>query len=95
VLGPWYKPVNFGVRRSKNRHAGAPPIENLLVRIHFIIEMIRWTGIAPWEFEFPFCRLNDYSKVDVPGFWYKPVNFESLASKGEEGPPGRGATRTA
>jgi len=29
-------------------------IENLLVRIHFIIEMIRWTGLAPWEFEFPF-----------------------------------------
>ena len=24
-----------------------------LVRIHFIIVMIRWTGLAPWEFEFP------------------------------------------
>jgi len=29
-------------------------IDNLLVRIHFIIEMIRWTGLAPWECEFPF-----------------------------------------
>ena len=29
-------------------------IYNLLVRIHFIIEMIMWTGLAPWEFEFPF-----------------------------------------
>jgi len=29
-------------------------IENLLVRIHFIIEMIWWTGLAPWEFELPF-----------------------------------------
>jgi len=29
-------------------------IENLLVRIRFIIEMIRWTGLAPWGFEFPF-----------------------------------------
>ena len=29
-------------------------IDNLLVRIHFIIKMIRWTGLAPWEFEFPF-----------------------------------------
>ena len=29
-------------------------IENPLVRIHFIIVMIRWTGLAPWEFEFPF-----------------------------------------
>jgi hypothetical protein len=29
-------------------------IENLLVRILLIIEMIRWTGLAPWEFESPF-----------------------------------------
>jgi len=29
-------------------------IDNLLVRIHFIIVMIRWTGLAPWECEFPF-----------------------------------------
>ena len=26
-------------------------IDNLLVRIHFIIVMTRWTGLAPWEFE--------------------------------------------
>ena len=26
--------------------------DNLLVRIHFIIVMIGWTGLAPWEFEF-------------------------------------------
>ena len=29
-------------------------IDNLQVRIHFIIVMIRRTGLAPWEFEFPF-----------------------------------------
>jgi len=29
-------------------------IANLLVRIHFVIVMIRWTGLAPREFEFPF-----------------------------------------
>ena len=29
-------------------------IDNLLVRIIFIIVMIRWTGLAPWEFEPPF-----------------------------------------
>ena len=29
-------------------------IDNLLVRIHFIIVMIRWTGLAPWEFQFSF-----------------------------------------
>jgi len=28
--------------------------EILLVRIHFVIVMIRWTGLAPWEYEFPF-----------------------------------------
>ena len=31
-------------------------IGNLLVRIHFIIVMIGWTGLAPWEFECPFFR---------------------------------------
>ena len=29
-------------------------IDNLLVRIHFIIVMLSWTGLARWEFEFPF-----------------------------------------
>ena len=29
-------------------------IDNLLVRIHVIIKMIKWTGLAPLEFEFPF-----------------------------------------
>jgi len=29
-------------------------IDNLLVRIHFSIVMIRWTGLAQWKFEFPF-----------------------------------------
>ena len=29
-------------------------IDNLLVRIHFIIVMIRWTSLALWVFESPF-----------------------------------------
>ena len=29
-------------------------IDNLLVRIQLIIVMIRWAGLVPWEFEFPF-----------------------------------------
>jgi len=29
-------------------------IDNLLVRIHFPIEIVWWTGLAPWEFKFPF-----------------------------------------
>ena len=33
---------------------GMQAIDNPLVRIHFIIVMIRRTGLAPWEFEFPF-----------------------------------------
>ena len=27
------------------------PGANLLVRDHFIIVMMRWTGLAPWEFD--------------------------------------------
>ena len=29
-------------------------IDNLMVRIHFVIVMMRWTGLAPWGFESPF-----------------------------------------
>ena len=29
-------------------------IDNLLVRNHFIIEVVWWTGLAPWECKFPF-----------------------------------------
>ena len=29
-------------------------IENLLVRVHFTIVMIIWTGLVLWDFEFPF-----------------------------------------
>jgi len=38
-----------GARRAEERR-----IDNLLVRIHFIVDMIWWTGLAPWVFEFPF-----------------------------------------
>ena len=29
-------------------------IDNVLVRIHFMFELIWWTGLAPWEFDFSF-----------------------------------------
>ena len=29
-------------------------IDNLLVRVRYIIVVIPWTGLAPWEFGFPF-----------------------------------------
>ena len=36
-------------------------VHNLLVRIHSIIVMIWWTGLAPWELEFPFgAGVRDY-----------------------------------
>jgi len=46
-------------RDSKLTHLLQAPereffIDNLLVRINFIIVIIRWTGFVPWEFEFPF-----------------------------------------
>jgi len=53
-------------RIARNRHKNSGPhrslptrqreffIDNLLVRILFIIVMVRWTGLAPWELEFPF-----------------------------------------
>ena len=43
--------------RPAERHANPKQreffIDNLPARIHFIIEMIWWTDLAPWEFEFP------------------------------------------
>ena len=44
------------MRRGAVERVGAGEffIGNLLVRIHLIIVMIRWTGLAPWEFEFRF-----------------------------------------
>jgi len=35
-------------------------IDDLLVRIHFIIVMIRWTGLAPWEFGFQWIELPTF-----------------------------------
>ena len=57
---PWYKIGGRSpslVQIEGRSDGGAEKelfIDNLLVRIHFIIVMIRWTGLAPWEFEFPF-----------------------------------------
>ena len=42
---------------SVQRIRGESFIDNLLLRIHLIIVMIRWTGLAPWEFEFPASKL--------------------------------------
>ena len=51
-------------------------IHNLMVRIHFIIVMIRWSGLTPCEFEFPFpgsltstflCRRPSCGHTSRPG----------------------------
>ena len=51
-----YEPSSEPWNRRLSTSSGAAGvfIDNLLVRIHFIIVMIRWTGLAPREFEFPF-----------------------------------------
>ena len=43
-------PTSSSIRTSEREFF----IDNLLIRIHFIIVMIRWTGLAPWDFGFPF-----------------------------------------
>jgi len=44
-------------------------IDNLLIQIHLIIVMIRWTGLAPWEIEFPFsCSLTSAFLVFCSSF---------------------------
>ena len=50
--------------------AGSQPerecfIDNLLVRIHLIAVMSRWTSLAPWEFEFPFSGSLTSTGVEI------------------------------
>ena len=40
-------------------------LDNLLVRIHFIIVMIRRTGLAPWGFEFHFACSLTFTFLDT------------------------------
>ena len=46
-------PAHSGRVRSLGAHREFV-IDNLLVRFRFVVVMIRWTGLASWEFEFPF-----------------------------------------
>ena len=53
------KVVKLTLALPLTRVPGAAPereifSDNLLVRIHLIIVMIWWTGLAPWDSEFPF-----------------------------------------
>ena len=52
--------------------------------MHFVIVMIRWTGLAPWEFEFPFPgsltstflvhTRRRYRNLYKKMFWHKVVH---------------------
>jgi len=44
--------VDGGFERCLGRLLALLPVR--LLRLHERIVMIRWTGLAPWEFEFPF-----------------------------------------
>ena len=49
-------------------------IGNLLVQIHFIIDMTWWTGLAPREFEFPFpgSPVSTFLEGGANGLWNFP-----------------------
>jgi len=58
-------------------------IDKLLARIHFIFAMIRWTGLAPWKFEFP-----------IPGSLTSAFLASLITHKGKSiGPYGRQGRR--
>ena len=54
--------LGVGVIKKRRRATRCAPctrerqsfIDNLLVRIHCMIVVIRWTGLAPWVLAFPF-----------------------------------------
>ena len=54
-------------------------IDNLLVRLHFIIVMIRRTGLAPWEFECPFPDSLAYTFLLVSIHVYRSPMLVSTA----------------
>ena len=51
-------------------------IDNLLIRNHFIIEMIWWTGLAPWEFECPFPGSIIHTFLSWFGVWVSGLGAE-------------------
>ena len=63
--------------------------DNLLVRIHFIIVMIRWIGLAPWEFEVPFpgsLTSTFLERVDVAGGLGLSALVEAVTGSPSTGP---------
>ena len=52
-----------GTARALSSIIGELFINNVLVRNHFIIVMIRWTGLAPWGFPFTGGLMNSLFQV--------------------------------
>jgi len=54
-------------------------IDNLLVRIQLIIVVIRWTGLAPWEFEFSLSggQVPPTGRDDAPDVPRRPLQLDS------------------
>jgi hypothetical protein len=63
-------------------------IDNLPVKIHVIIEMIWWTGLAPWEFDSAILSTSTLIKNTLPRGPYKVDLQGYLAHKT---PPSLGA----
>ena len=65
----------------------APGPRSAMVQIHFSIVMIRWTGLAPWEFEFPFqgiltstfhLSITSRASPQIPYFFSSSLLLSSL-----------------
>ena len=59
-------------------------IDNLLVRIDFVIVMIRWTGLAPWEVEGCFHRALLQRRL-----WIPPIEFSQNGVAGARASDGQ------
>ena len=72
------KPVHFSLNILHEREF---VIDNLLVRIHFLIEMIWWIGLAPWEFEVPLPGNFKFTFLEPPAKFTDPSNLERLTNE--------------
>ena len=77
ALGRLGQPVRVLLVPAKEREFF---IDNLLVRIHYIIVMIKWTGLAPWEFEFPIFvpAKRNWSNFDDPSHLQHPLKCPQM-----------------
>ena len=55
--------------------------DKLLVRIHLIIATIRWTGLAPWQFEFSFPGSLTSTCLGQRRLTYRPRHIGSHPSR--------------